>query len=100
MALPRKVVLAIGIDDRFRRRQRTAELVMIEHHDIGAGSLRRVDRDSAVGAAVDGDDQRRATRNKFAKGFRIGSVPLEDAVRYIDLRWHGEMREKPLEQRR
>ena len=92
MALAGKVVLAVGVDDRGRRRQRTADLMVVEHHDIGAGRLRRVDGNGAVGAAIDCDDQRRAARDEFAHGFRIGAVALENTVRNVDLRRHAEMR--------
>ena len=62
MPLPRQIVLAVRIDDRHARRQRPADLVVVEHDDIGAGLARRGDRRRAVGAAIDGDDQARAAR--------------------------------------
>ena len=34
--------------------------MMVEHDDVGAGRLRRIDRSGAVGAAIDRDDQRGA----------------------------------------
>ena len=87
MALSRKIVVAVGIDDRHRRRQRAADLMVVEHHDIGAGGVGRVDGSSAVGAAVDGDDQRRAPRDTSSRmASRIGAIAFEDPVGDVDLR--------------
>ena len=71
MALPGQIVLAVGIDHARRRRQRAADLMVVEHDDVGAGAWRRIDRGGAVGAAIDGDDQLRAasTNSRIASGF-------------------------------
>ena len=100
VALAGQVVLAIGIDDGNGVRQRTADLVMIEHDDLGAGRLGCVDRSRAVGAAVDRDDQRCATADQFAHRLRVGPIAFEDAVGDVDLGRHVVMREEALEQRR
>ena len=39
MALPGQIVLAVGIDDGDRRRQRAADLMMVEHHDSAPAAL-------------------------------------------------------------
>ena len=44
MALPGEIVLAVRIDHGHRLRQRAADLVVVEHDDVGAGLPRRVDR--------------------------------------------------------
>ena len=100
MALPGEIVLAVGIDDGNGVRQRAADLMMVEHDDVGAGRLRRVDRGRAVGAAVDGDDQRGAAADQLAHRLGIGAVAFEDAVGDVDFGRHAEMREEALEQRR
>ena len=85
MALPGKIVLPVGIDDRDGRRQRTADLVVVEHDDVCASLIGRRDRRSAVGAAVDGDNQGGAARGEIAHRLGIGSVALEDPIGDVDL---------------
>ena len=100
MPLPGQIVLAVGIDDRHALRQCAADLMMIQNNHVGAGLPRRRDGGRAVGAAVDGDDQLRAARDKFAHGFGIGTVTLENTIRNVDFGAKSEMREKTLQKRR
>jgi len=100
MPLPRQVVLAIGIDHRDGKRQRPADLVVVEHDDFRSGEQGGVDRRPAVGAAVDGDDQRRATPGQFAHRLGVRPVAFEDAVRDIDFGLDPIEGEEALEQRR
>jgi len=98
MALPRQIILAIGIDDGDGRGQRAADLVVVEHDDIGSGLVGRGDRRRAVGATVDGDDELRAARGEVAHRVGIGAVAFEDAVGDVDLGFDAVVGEKTLEQ--
>ncbi len=100
MALARQVVVAVRIDDRNRIGERSAYLVMVEHHDVRPRCVRSVDRGAAVGAAVDGHDQRRAAPCQFPHRIGIRPISLEDSVRNVDFRLDAVVAEETLHQRR
>ena len=100
MALPRQIILAVGIDHRMRRsRQFAANLMVVEHHHIGAGSLRRLDRRRAVGAAIHRDDQRCLPRQLLHR-CRIGAVTFKNPVRDVNPVGNAVMGQEPRQDRR
>ena len=79
-----KVVLAVGIDERRRLRQHLRRLMVIEHDHVEAKLARDLERLAADGAAVDGHDQRRASRGEILNRLDIGAVALGHAVGDVD----------------
>ena len=79
MAEPRQIVEPVGIDhDRIR--QALVGLVMIEHDHIEAKPPRLGQRLDAGGAAIDGDEQRRAAVGERADRLDVGAVAFENPV--------------------
>ena len=79
MAEPRQIVEPVGIDhDRIR--QLLVGLVVIEHDDVHAKPPRLGQRLDAGGAAVDGDQQRRAAAGERADRLDVGAVAFENPV--------------------
>ena len=84
IAEARKVVLAVGIDERRRLRQHLRRLMVIEHDHVEAKLARDLERLAADGAAVDGHHKRRASRRETLNRLDIGAVALGHAVGDMD----------------
>ena len=83
MAELREVVEPVGIDHQ-RVRQPLVGLVMVDHDDVEAEPPRLGQRLDAGGAAIDGDEQRRAALGERADRLDVRPVALEDAVGDVD----------------
>ena len=76
-----EIVEPVRIDHRERRRQRLVGEVMIDHDHVEAELARLRQRLVAGGAAIDGDEQRRAAAGERADRLDVRAVAFEDAVR-------------------
>ncbi len=82
-ALPRHVVLPVGVDDD-RLGQDFGGLVMVEHDDVEP-EFSRLDEGLETGrAAIDRHQKRRAPRRQRPDRLAVGTVALGDAVRNVD----------------
>ena len=100
MAETRQIVGPVRIDQRFDLGQLVAALVMIDHHDAHPEPPRFRQRLQAGGAAVHGDQQRRAFAGEHTDRVDIRAVAFEDAIRNVDQRIEPAMAQMPGEQRR
>ena len=74
--------------------------MMVDDDDGHAELPRFRQRLEAGGAAIDGDQQRRALAREHAHGFDVGAVAFEDAVGNVDQRIEPAMAQMPGQQRR
>ena len=79
MAEPRQIVEPVGIDHN-RIRQTLVGLVVIEHDHVHAKPARLGQRLDAGGAAIDGNQQRRAAAGERADRLDVGTVAFENPV--------------------
>ncbi len=98
MPLPRQIVFPVGIDQRDRRRQLRADLVMVDHHHIRSGILCGLKGFMAGGAAVHGDDERRSIGGQLLHRRRVRPIAFENTVGNIDLGCQTEMGQEPVHQ--
>ena len=80
----RKVVEAIGIDHGERGRQLLVGQMMVDHHHVETELARLRQRLVAAGAAIDGDQQRRALGGERAHRLHVGAVAFEQAIGDVD----------------
>ncbi len=84
VAQARKIVLAIGIDQRRCLRQRFRGLMMIEHDHVEAKPACDLERLAADRAAVDRHHERRALGGETADRLDVGAIALGHAVGDMD----------------
>ena len=100
MAETGEIVEPVRIDQRVDLGQRLASLMMIDHDDRHAEPPRFRQRLETGGAAIDGDQQRRALPRERAHRVGIGAVAFEQAVGNVDQRIEPAMAQMPGQQRR
>src|SRR5688572_33450020 len=83
MSEPGKIVLTVGVYEGECRRQPLARLMMIEHDDVETELDRLRKGVAARGAAVNGDQEARATGGNAAHSLDVGAVALEQAIRNV-----------------
>ena len=84
IAEPGEIVLAVRVDQRGRSRQRFRGLMVIEHDHVEAKPARELERLAADRAAVDGHDERRASRGEALNRLGVGAIALGHAVGNVD----------------
>lgn len=99
MAKAGEIVEPVRIDQRIDLRQLRAGLMMIDHHHGHAKAPGFRERLDAGGAAIDGDEQRRALCRQPANGLDVGAVALENAIGNVDQRIESAMPQVPGQQR-
>ena len=72
MAQSGKIVLAVGIDQRQRLRQRLRGLVMIEHDHVEAEPARELERLAADRSAIDRHEKLGAFGGEVRYRLRVG----------------------------
>ena len=98
MAQARQIVEPVRIDHDGVR-QMLVGLVMVEHDHVHAEPARLGEWLDAGGAAIDGDQQRRAAAGKRADRFDVRAVAFEDAIRDVNDRIEAADAEIAREQR-
>ena len=96
----RKIVLPVRIDHRERRRQRLVGKVMVDDDGLHAEPRGLGERVMAGGAAIDRDEQRRATLGERTHGFDVGPIALEQAVGNVDERREPTVAQEARQRRR
>ena len=84
MAQSGKIVLAVGIDQRQRLRQRLRGLVVIEHDHVEAEPARELERLAADRSAIDRHDKLGAFGGEVRYRLRVGAVALGHPVGDVD----------------
>ena len=100
MAEAGEIVRAVRVHQRIDDRQLVAALMMVDHDHRHAEPLRLGQRLEAGGAAIDGDQQRRALFGEHAHGFDVGAVAFENAIGNVNQRIEPAMAQMPRQQRR
>ena len=95
-----EIVLAVRIDDGHGRRQLRRGKMMIDDDDIDAAPTRWLERLDAGGAAIDGDDQRRAGIGELVDRLEIRAVAFEQPVGDVDDRLEAEALQISIQQSR
>ena len=80
MAKAGKIVLAVGIDQRQRLRQRFGRLVMIEHDHVEAEPFGVSEGLVADRAAIDGDDEPRAFCREAGDRLGVGAIAFRNPI--------------------
>ena len=87
IAEPGKIVLAVGIDQRQRMRQRLRSLVMIEHDHVKAEPVRELEGLAADSSAIDRHDELGAFVGEIRYRLGAGAIALRHAVGDVDDRF-------------
>ena len=87
IAEPRKIVLAVGIDQRQRMRERLRSLVMIEHDHVKAEPVRELERLAADGSAIDRHDELGAFIGEIRYRLGAGAIALRHPIGDVDNRF-------------
>ena len=100
MAEAGEIVGPVRVHQRIDLGQFVAGLVMVDDDDRHAELACFRQRLEAGGAAIDGDEQRRALARKRAHRLDVGAIALEDAVGDVDQGIEPAMAQMPGQQRR
>ena len=96
--LPRHVVLAVRVDDRFDFGEALVSLVVIDDEDVGAETPRQRQRFVACRTAIDRDDQPGALGDQCLDGTGVRPIALKQAIRDVNPRRRFVVRQKPRHQ--